>query len=127
MNTISTKLIKKYLDRAKTKAVEVYDFENKKVKYSEKIKNSRKIDKIGGDEEIVRIYILNKLVNDLGYKPENIEVEKEYDIGRPKTNKPRIDVIVRDSAGNAERLSLKCGTHSYHLIFGVDGLNLNPL
>ncbi len=80
--------------------MEIYDFKNKKVKYSEKIKGW-KIDKFRGDEEIVRAYILAKLVNELGYKPENIEIEKEYDIGRPKTNKPRIDVIVRDSKGAA--------------------------
>src|SRR5438132_8689196 len=93
-------LIKKYLDKQKTKVVEIYDFENQKVKYSEKIKSHRKIDKFGS-EEIVRAYILAKLVNQLGYKPENIEIEKDYDVGRPKKTKPRIDIIVRDNSGNA--------------------------
>ena len=37
----------------------------------------------------------------MGYKPEHIEIEKEYDIGRPKVNKPRIDIIVKDNKGNA--------------------------
>ncbi len=97
MNTIK---IKQYLDKQQIKVVELYDFENKKVRYSEKIKGW-KIDKFRGDEEIVRAYILAKLVNELGYKPENIELEKEYDIGRPKVNKPRIDIIVRDDNGNA--------------------------
>ncbi len=97
---MDTKSISKYLDEQKIKAVEIYDFENKKVKYSEKIKGW-KIDKFRGDEEIVRAYILAKLVNELGYKLENIELEKEYDIGRPKVNKPRIDIIVRDDKGNA--------------------------
>lgn len=91
--------IKAYLDNQKIKVVETYDFDKKKVKYSEKIKGW-KIDKFRGDEEIVRAFILAKLVNELGYKPENIEIEKEYDIGRPKVNKPRIDVIVRDDEGN---------------------------
>lgn len=98
---MDTKLIKQYLDKQKIKVVETYDFDNKKVKYSEKIKSWRKIDKFTGDEEIVRAYILAKLVNELGYKPEDIEIEKEYDIGRPKVNKPRIDVIVRNSKGDA--------------------------
>ena len=84
----------------KIKAVETYDFDNKKVKYSDKIKGW-KIDKFKGDEEIVRAYILVKLVNELGYELENIELEKQYDIGRPKVNKPRIDIIVRDDMGNA--------------------------
>jgi len=97
---MNTKIIKQYLDKQKIKVVEIYDFGNRKVKYSEKIKGW-KINKFKGDEEIVRAYILAKLVNDIGYKPENIEIEKEYDIGRPKTNKPRIDLIVRDSKGNA--------------------------
>lgn len=94
------KIIKKYLDEQDKKVVEIYDFENKKVKYSEKIKGW-KIDKFKGDEEVVRSYLLAKLVNELGYNPESIEIEKEYDIGRPKVNKPRIDIIVRDNKGNA--------------------------
>ncbi|MFA5871384.1 MAG: N-6 DNA methylase [Parcubacteria group bacterium] len=97
---MNTQLIEKCLDSQKIKVVEAYDFKNKKVKYSEKIKGW-KIEKFKGDEEIVRAYILAKLVNELGYKPENIELEKEYDIGRPKVNKPRIDIIVRDDKGDA--------------------------
>jgi len=93
-------IIKQYLDKQKTKVVETYDFEHKKVKYSEKI-NGWKIDKFRGDEEVVRAFILAKLVNELGYKPDNIELEKQYDIGRPKINKPRIDIIVRDDMGDA--------------------------
>ena len=94
------KIIKQYLDKQKIKVVETYDFEHKKVKYSEKIKGW-KIDKFRGDEEIVRAFVLAKLVNELGYKPENIELEKQYDIGRPKVNKPRIDIIVRDDKSDA--------------------------
>lgn len=93
-------IIKKYLDNQKNKVVELYDFDKRKVKYSEKIKGW-KIDKFRGDEEIVRAFVLAKLVNELGYKPENIELEKQYDIGRPKVNKPRIDIIVRDDKGDA--------------------------
>ena len=97
---MDTNLIEQYLDKQTIKAVENYDFDNKKVKYSEKIKGW-KINKFRGDEEIVRAFILSKLVNELGYKPENIEIEKQYDIGRPKVNKPRIDIIVKDDKGDA--------------------------
>lgn len=93
-------VIKQCLDKQKIKAVETYDFDQKRVKYSDKI-TGWKIDKFRGDEEVVRAYILAKLVNELGYKLENIELEKEYDIGRPKVNKPRIDIIVRDDKGDA--------------------------
>ena len=89
-----------YLNNQPIKVVESYDFENKKVKYSDKIKGWR-IDKFRGDEELVRAFLLAKLVNELGYKPENIELEKQYDIGRPKVNKPRIDIVVKDDKGNA--------------------------
>jgi type I restriction enzyme M protein len=97
---LNTSLITQYLNKQKNKVVESYDFKRNKIKYSEKIK-SWKIDKIKGDEEIVRAFILAKLVNELGYKAENIELEKEYDIGRPKVNKPRIDIIVKDDKENA--------------------------
>lgn len=87
-------LVKSYLDKQKKKIVETYDFEDNKVKYSDKIKGW-KINKFK-PEEIVRSYILTKLVNEFGYKPERIEIETEYDFGRPKVNKPRIDIIVRN-------------------------------
>ena len=93
--------IKQYLDKQKIKVVKVYNFDTKKVKYSPQIKQHREIKTLSGNEEIVRAYIIARLVNDLGYKPENIEIEKEYDIGRPKVNKPRIDIIVRGKTGNA--------------------------
>ena len=96
---MNTKIIEQYLDNQKIKAVEVFDFEKKKVKYSEKIKGW-KIDKFRGDEEIVRAYLLAKLVNELGYKLENIELEKFYPSGRPKTTNPRIDILVKDEQGN---------------------------
>jgi len=96
---MNTKIIEQYLDKQKTRVVELYDFKNKKIKYSDRIKG-RNIGKFKGEEEIVRAFILAKLVNELGYRPDNIEIEKEYDIGRPKTNKPRIDVIVKDNHGS---------------------------
>lgn len=81
------------------------DIESKKISY-QRINQNRKIEKLSGKEneigeELVRAYLLTKLVKELGYKPENIEIEKEYDIGRPKVNKPRIDVVVRDKEGKA--------------------------
>jgi len=69
-------------------------------KYTNAIKQHREINKITGDEEIVRAYILTRLVNELGYNPENIELEKKYPSGRPKVTNPRIDIIVKDDKGN---------------------------
>jgi type I restriction enzyme M protein len=98
---MDTKVIEQYLNQQKTKVVDKFDFSKKTISYTKEIKQTREIKKITGDEELVRAYILTKLVNELGYKPEIIEIEKEYDIGRPKVNKPRIDVVVRDNKGNA--------------------------
>lgn len=94
------KYIGEYIDRQPNKAVEAYDFLKKTISYSTKI-HGRDIKSISGDEEIVRAYILTKLVNEFGYKLENIEIEHEYTAGRPHTITSRIDVIVRDSKNNA--------------------------
>lgn len=96
---MNKEIIKKYIQDCNVKIVE--KFENDDIKYSDKIIQHRIINKITGDEEVVRAYLLSKLVNELGYKLEKIEIEKEYDIGRPKVNKPRIDIIVRDRNGDA--------------------------
>ena len=92
-------IIKAIYDFIKTqpiKAVEMIDIEKRKIKYSPSIKSSRDIKEISGDEEIVRAIILTKLVNEYGYPLERIELEKTYEIGRPKVIYPRIDIIVRD-------------------------------
>lgn len=92
--------IKKYLDSAKIKVVEEYNFEKKKVKYSDKL-TWWNIEKFRWSEEIVRAYILTKLVNELWYRIENIEIEKQYTIKwwHNKLN-PRIDVLVKDEHNN---------------------------
>lgn len=92
--SINYDIVKQYLDKQRIKAVEIYDFSKKKVKYSDRI-TGWKINTFKGDEEVTRAYLLAKLTNELGYKLENIEIEREYDIGRPKVNKPRNDVLVK--------------------------------
>ncbi len=92
-------IIQNRLDASKGNSVTI-NLENKKIEYSEKIKQNRTITTISGDEEVVRAYLINRLVNELDYKPELIELEKEYNIGRPKVNKARIDVILKDNEGN---------------------------
>lgn len=87
------KEIKDYLN--KSSILKSIDLEKKKISYKD-IVSHRKIDKISGEEELVRAFIITRLVEELGYDPKNIEIEKEYDLGRPKVNKPRIDIIVRD-------------------------------
>ena len=100
MDKKTQELIINYLDSS-LKKVANFILGDKKAEYTTNIKKHRDIKSISGDEELVRGYIITKLVNELGYKEENIEIEKEYDIGRPKVNKPRIDVIVRNENGDA--------------------------
>ncbi|MBF0388871.1 MAG: N-6 DNA methylase [Desulfamplus sp.] len=71
------------------------------VQYSEKIKQNRVLKSLTGEEEIVRAFLIDRLINELDYKPENIEIEKEYSVkaGHGKLL-PRIDIIVKDDKGN---------------------------
>jgi|TARA_B110000027_G_C16117553_1_gene300984 type I restriction enzyme M protein len=87
------KLLLKELEKSKVVKV---DYNNKKIKYSDKISLERSIAKIGGDEELVRAYLVHKL-SGLNYKSENIIIEREYSAGRPKTTTPRIDLILKEN------------------------------
>ena len=72
------------------------DLESQEVWYNPEIKQHRKIRQLT-PEEMVRAFLVSKLVSSLGYKPQCIELEKEKIIGR-KGNKEgvRIDVLVRE-------------------------------
>lgn len=85
------------LKKAKDKVVDI-DLDKKIITYN-KIHNSRGIKFIAGDEEIVRAFLINHLVNELDYSPDLIDIEVEYEIGRPSVKKARVDVLVRDSKG----------------------------
>lgn len=54
------------------------------------------------DEEYVRAYLVVRLSKELKYPPSCIELEKQYEAGRPKTIKPRIDILVKDKRANNE-------------------------
>jgi len=72
------------------------DFDGGKIQYNKsKLILHREISQLN-DEEYVRAYLLLRLVKELKYPLDRIELEKEYEAGRPKTIKPRIDVIVRE-------------------------------
>lgn len=101
MDNINKQGIQKFINSQKIKAVESIDLDNDKVKYSSKITSPRKLEALPGGEEVVRSIILTKLVNEYGYPLDRIELEKTYEIGRPKVINPRIDVIVKDERGDA--------------------------
>lgn len=91
-------LIREYIEKSQKKIVKKIDVETRSVEYvDELVGRPRK----NGDEELVRAYILTKLINELGYSVSNIEIEHEYTAGRPHTNTSRIDIIVRDTKKDA--------------------------
>lgn len=92
--------VSKFVSDAKDKVVEL-SLDTKDIKYADRIKKWREISKITGDEELARAFLISRLVNELDYEPQLIEIEKEYSAGRKKALLPRIDVIVRDRDGNA--------------------------
>ena len=93
-------LIKAYIDKKPIKVVSKFDLSTNTITY-DKIVQGQSINVIKGDEEVSRAFLLTRLVNDLGYQPEHIEIEHEYSAGRAPKLTPRIDVVVRDSKGNA--------------------------
>ncbi|WP_409969195.1 N-6 DNA methylase [Bengtsoniella intestinalis] len=92
--------VKQYISAQPNKVVNNIDLDENKISYTG-ITQHRTIKDITGDEEMVRAFILTRLVNELGYSPDRIEIECEYTAGRPHTITSRIDVIVRDTSGNA--------------------------
>ena len=101
-------LIKKYIDNQPKKVVAKMDLGKNKIEY-QGILQGQVIKEIKGDEEMSRSFILTRLVNELGYAPDRIEIEHEYTAGRPHTNTIRIDIVVRDVKGNAFIL-IECKT-----------------
>jgi type I restriction enzyme M protein len=93
-------IIENKLKQQKNSVVNI-NLEKDTVSYSEKIKHNRTLKSLTGNEELVRAFLIDRLVNELDYKPENLETEKVYTIrgGHSKIN-PRIDLLVKDEEGN---------------------------
>ncbi len=95
-----TEIVEHKLQKQKNNIAKI-NIEKVTVSYSEKVKLNRVLKTLTGDEEIVRAFLIDRLVNELDYKPENLEIEKEYSVkaGHGKLA-PRIDVLVKDEKGN---------------------------
>lgn len=96
---MNNSLIKQYIDDQPIKVVTKLDLSTGKLAYDKIVQCQKRTD--AKPEELCRAYLLTKLVNELGYAPDKIEIEHEYTAGRPHTITSRIDVIVRDASGNA--------------------------
>lgn len=86
MNSV---LVEQYINFRPTKVVTKFDLASKKLGYDKIVQCQKRTD--AKPEEIVRAYLLTKLVNELGYAPERIEIEREYTAGRPHTITSRRD------------------------------------
>ena len=95
-----TEIVEQKLQNQKNSIAKI-STEKSTILYSEKVKQNRALKALTGDEEIVRAFLIDRLVNELDYKPENLEIEKEYSVkaGHGKLS-PRIDVLVKDERGN---------------------------
>ena len=96
---MNKELVKKYIDSQPIKVVSKLDLVREKLEYDKIVQCQKRTD--AKPEELCRAFLLTKLVNELGYAPERIEIEHEYTAGRPHTITSRIDVIVRDANGDA--------------------------
>ena len=92
-------LLKAYIDTQPIKIVTKIDLTHEKLEYDKITQCQRRTE--AGPEELCRAFLLTRLVNELGYSPDRIEIEHEYTAGRPHTITSRIDVIVRDANGDA--------------------------
>ena len=96
---MNKELVKAYIDAQPIKVVTKLDLNKEKLEYDKIVQCQKRTD--AKPEELCRAFLLTKLVNELGYAPERIEIEHEYTAGRPHTITSRIDVIVRDANGDA--------------------------
>lgn len=90
LNFVST-----YIEKSPIKAVSMFDTTERTIKYNAEIKNSKGINALRGEEEIVRAFLVSKLVNEYGYSLSDIEFERAYSAGRPKKIRPKIDIILK--------------------------------
>lgn len=96
---MNKELVKEFIDSQPIKVVTKLDLDREKLEYDKIVQCQKRTDT--KPEELCRAVLLTKLVNELGYAPERIEIEHEYTAGRPHTITSRIDVIVRDANGDA--------------------------
>ncbi len=111
---MNNSLIKQYIDDQPVKVVTKLDLSTGKLAYDIIVQCQKRTD--AKPEELCRAYLLTKLVNELGYEPDKIEIEHEYTAGRPHTNTSRIDIIVRDANGDAFLFVEVKAPDEYHTI-----------
>jgi type I restriction enzyme M protein len=85
----------------------IFDEQNKKIDFLDCIKQHQK--QKFEDEAYIRIYLVLRLIKELGYLCKVIELEKKYSIGHPSKKEARLDILVKDTKNNPFML-LECKT-----------------
>ena len=70
LNFEQKELIRKYIENSSKKIVKKIDVETRSVEYVDELVGSPRKN---GDEELVRAFLLTKLINELGYDIKDIE------------------------------------------------------
>lgn len=89
------KYVSNYIENSPVKAVKKLDVDTRAIEYDPRIKNSKGIKVLRGEEELVRAFLVTKLINEYSYSLSDIEFERAYSAGRPKKIKPKIDIILK--------------------------------
>ena len=76
-----------------------YNLEEGEIAYSNEIKKHENAFKIT-DEELVRAFLIHRLVYELDYNPRFLEMEKRFTTGKASDNKGENDVLLYDIHGN---------------------------
>ncbi len=69
------------------------DYSGGTIRFSSSITQHRTEEMLKG-EKYVEAYLTVKLVKELGYSIEVVELQKEYPVGHPKVDRPRVDILV---------------------------------
>ena len=72
---MNKELVKEYIDKQPIKIVTKLNIEREKLEYDKIVQCQKRTD--AKPEELCRAFLLTKLVNEMGYAPERIEIEHE--------------------------------------------------
>ncbi len=76
------------------------NLDEKLIGYEEAISGGRNLHVLTGPEEVARAFLVHRIVCELGYPAERLELEREYAAGRRTQGKrPRIDLILSKPDG----------------------------
>lgn len=92
---------------SKKEILTIFDEKTQRIDFSDCIKQHQKQN--FEDEAYIRTYLVLRLIKELNYPCEVIELEKKYSIGHPSKKEARLDILVKTKKGHPFML-LECKT-----------------